>query len=275
MFRRDQSMDLRAWVLARALPVVLLGLGFWLWRMLGLPLTRLATAGIVLVAIVTAVPAGRRWAVELLARIRRPAPTQRAKIAIAIAILSTAYLILTGVEQGRDFIPKFHDEHRDMLETQIIARGRLWMPQHPMADFFETFHVLVKPVYVAAYFPGDALAYVPGVWLHLPFWVMPAVISGGAVGLMYAIMTQLIDGVAGAWSAAAAFAESLPLPVADRHAPHRHAPARAAGGVGVSSLANAPRIVGGCDRGVCGVGRDHAAAGCVVLCDSGGHRDSA
>ncbi len=124
MFRRDQSMDLRAWVLARALPVVLLGLGFLLSRMLGLPLTRLATAGIILVAIVTAVPAGRRWAVELLARIRRPSPTQRAKIAIAIAILSTAYLDLTCIEQGAA-IPKFHNEHRDMLETQIIARGRL------------------------------------------------------------------------------------------------------------------------------------------------------
>ena len=48
------------------------------------------------------------------------------------------------------------------------------MPPHELADFFETFHVFVEPVYAPMHFYGTALLYVPTVWLHLPIWLMPA-----------------------------------------------------------------------------------------------------
>src|SRR5207249_2836245 len=81
------------------------------------------------------------------------------------------------------------------------ARGRLWMPPHPLADFFETFFVLTRPVYAPIYFPGTALMYVPTVWLKLPYWLMPAVVSGATVGLFYHIVTDLLDGLDGALAA--------------------------------------------------------------------------
>ena len=39
--------------------------------------------------------------------------------------------------------------------------------------------------------------YVPSVWLHLPTWVMPTLASGAAVGLIYWIGAELMDGLAG------------------------------------------------------------------------------
>jgi 4-amino-4-deoxy-L-arabinose transferase-like glycosyltransferase len=39
--------------------------------------------------------------------------------------------------------------------------------------------------------------YAPAMWLHLPAWCVPLVLSGVAVGLMYLLGTELFDGVAG------------------------------------------------------------------------------
>jgi hypothetical protein len=47
------------------------------------------------------------------------------------------------------------------------------------------------------YFPGTALALVPGVWLGLPWWATPLVLCAAAAGVLYRVVTELIDGVAG------------------------------------------------------------------------------
>ena len=82
----------------------------------------------------------------------------------------------------------------------MLAHGRLWMPALPLPDFFDTFYVLVRPVYAAQSFPGAALLNVPGVWLGLQSWVMPLVVASVCVGLVYWIITELIDGAAGLMS---------------------------------------------------------------------------
>ena len=62
------------------------------------------------------------------------------------------------------------------------------------ADFYDSFYILVKPVYCSIYFPGTALLYVPTIWLHLPTWVMPVLAAGTVVGFVYAIVAETVDG---------------------------------------------------------------------------------
>ncbi|MGB7157096.1 MAG: hypothetical protein WBD40_03455 [Tepidisphaeraceae bacterium] len=133
----------------------------------------------------------------VLERLRRPSPRAQAYAFVAITILSAVYLTISTVTSGRDLLPKSHDEHSYAIQTRMLARGRLWMPQHSLADFFESFQMLARPVYASIYFPGSALMYVPGAWLSLPPWVMPAIVTGLALGLSYLLVTRLVDGVAG------------------------------------------------------------------------------
>ena len=98
------------------------------------------------------------------------------------------------MRQQRDLFPKYHDEHMHLVQMQLIAHGTLWRAPHPLADAFETFHVLTKPVYASIYFPGTAMLYVPAVWLGLPWWLLPLLAAGASVGLFYDIVTGLLDG---------------------------------------------------------------------------------
>ena len=133
----------------------------------------------------------------VLERLRRPSPRARLITFTAIWLLSSLYLTVSTIWNGRDLLPKSHDEHSYAIQTQMIARGKLWMPRHELADFFESFQMLARPVYASIYFPGSALMYAPGVWLGLPPWVIPVVISGLAVGLAYLLAVKLLDGWAG------------------------------------------------------------------------------
>ena len=80
-------------------------------------------------------------------------------------MLATAYFVFTAFYQDRDLFPKTHDEGSYLLGMRMLATGRLWMPRHELADFFDTFYVLNEPVYASLYFPGTALMYVPAVLL--------------------------------------------------------------------------------------------------------------
>ncbi|HEX5242330.1 MAG TPA: glycosyltransferase family 39 protein [Tepidisphaeraceae bacterium] len=126
-------------------------------------------------------------------RIANPSPRVLDWQTVIIAIIATAYLILTAFNQGRDLFPKSHDECSYAIGMQIMARGRLAMPAIPIPDFFESFYILVTPAYCSKYFPGTALFFVPTVWLHWPTWLMPAMASGACVALVYRIVAELLD----------------------------------------------------------------------------------
>lgn len=163
------------------------------------PFTRVVvTIALLLVAAtLAATPATRMRIARALAAVRNPTVRARRWTTLTVCVVAIAYMLVTALYQQRELIPKFHDEHMHLLQMQMLARGKLWMAQHLLADFFETFHVMVKPVYASIYFPGTALMYVPTVWLHLPFWLMPLLIAGLGAGLMYRVTAELIDGVAG------------------------------------------------------------------------------
>ena len=154
-------------------------------------------SGLVAAVVIVVIPPLRRRAEDYFDRLRNLSPRGVRLWAWGIFFLTAAYLLLTATWQYRDFFPKWHDQQMTLLQAQMLARGRLWLPQHPCADFFETFYVLVKPVYAAIYFPGAALFFVPEIWAHLPFWVEPLIASGALAALLFLVVAELIDPAAG------------------------------------------------------------------------------
>ncbi len=147
------------------------------------------------------IPALRRQALPILNTLRHPSIRTRRWLTLAVAGLSIVYLLLTALHQHRDLFPKWHDEFMYLLQARFLAHGRLWMPGHPLHDFFETFYVFTTPKYAPISFPGAALLFAPGIWLALPKWVIPLLISGACVGLLYRIVAELSDGLVALLSA--------------------------------------------------------------------------
>jgi hypothetical protein len=92
-----------------------------------------------------------------------------------VAVGSAAYFAFAANRQNRDFFPKTLDDQAYVIQARMLAQGKLWMPQHECADFFDSFHMLSRPKYASAYFPGTALLYAPLIWLGLPVWVGPVI----------------------------------------------------------------------------------------------------
>lgn len=115
------------------------------------------------------------------------------------SLLCCVYLYATARRQGTEFVLYFHDEHSFMLQLRALASGRLWLPPipEPLRDFVESFNMLVYPKYGSIYFPGTALLYAPFIAAGLPWWFGPLVTMSLAIGFLYLLVTQLIDGIAG------------------------------------------------------------------------------
>ena len=138
----------------------------------------------------------RRRFVALCDAARDPSPRARGWIALGWFVAAPLACLLQSWRTGRALLPLWHDEFSYHLQSVQLARGRLWYPQHPLADFFESFHTFVKPVYASIYWPGTALMNVPGEWLHLPVYAAPLAIYGGCVAATYLLATRLVDGTA-------------------------------------------------------------------------------
>jgi hypothetical protein len=140
------------------------------------------------------IPPIRRGLNRAWERIARPGDRTRLIVAGLIALLSAIFIYISEREQGIAIHPYFHDEFSYMLQMQMLARGRLWMPAHPCAQFLDTFYVITHPVYASMYFPGAALMFVPAVWLHLPYFVATLTAAGLCAGLLFLIVTEILDG---------------------------------------------------------------------------------
>jgi hypothetical protein len=192
--------------------LLLLGVQLWLivgrsqWgnALAGLTLPvggiRVRVSGLVVwaaVVVLALVPAVSRRVVRVLEQVARPSPRTRLVAAAAIALVVGLYLYATAVSQGREFILKILDENSYAIGARMLAAGRLWTAAHPAAESFDSAYVLVRPVYASMYFPGTALMLVPAVWLGLPWWVTPLLAFALSAGVLYRVVTELIDGVAG------------------------------------------------------------------------------
>jgi 4-amino-4-deoxy-L-arabinose transferase-like glycosyltransferase len=134
---------------------------------------------------------------RFIQRLKNTSPRIRLITSIAVAIASPIYLYLTARSTHRQLFPYIHDEFSYLIQAKQFAAHRLWMPGHPLGQFFDSFQIFTQPVYASAYFPGTALAHLPGVLLRVPPFVTALIISGVVMGLVYWIIADLIDGVAG------------------------------------------------------------------------------
>ncbi|MGH7214845.1 MAG: ArnT family glycosyltransferase [Tepidisphaeraceae bacterium] len=147
------------------------------------------------------VPPVRRAVGVLLERMRHPTPRARLWATLGVFAAAGAYLLFTALRQQRDLAPKWHDEYMFLLQARMLLAGRLWMPAHPLADFFDTFYVLHQPVFAVPQFPGAAMLYAIGMAVGIPGWLVSLVASAGVVALLYRVVTELVDGVGGASAA--------------------------------------------------------------------------
>jgi hypothetical protein len=107
-------------------------------------------------------------------------------------------------------VPRIHDEFSYILMGETLAHVHTANPSPPLPEFFDSFHVLIRPAYVSKYFPaqgvflalGEKLAGHPaiGVWLSsalacaalvwmLQAWVSPgwALLGGFIVVVQYGV----------------------------------------------------------------------------------------
>ena len=149
------------------------GVGAWVERAGGGSGPRARWIIILVAAAIGLLPPVARGIAAVQRATRQPTPATRNVLAICIAIASAGYFIATAANQSRDLFAKTNDDCSYLIGMRMLAHGRLWMPAPPTPDFYDSFYILVKPVYCSIYFPGTALLYVPTIWLHLPTWVMP------------------------------------------------------------------------------------------------------
>ena len=142
------------------------------------------------------IPATRRLLFNLIFKLKNPSPASARCNSVAIAILAIPLLYWLAVSHGKILLPGWHDENYYRLQTTMLAHGKLCMPALPLPDFL-TCLCVHAPVYSSMYFPGTSLLHVPGVWFHLPYCAIPLAIAGATLALLYLIVTELIDGVAG------------------------------------------------------------------------------
>jgi hypothetical protein len=176
---------------------IAIGAAFWL--LAGDHLLPARWVAVLVVVGVALIPPVNRSLVKLIERLRNPSRRAAEWTAVIVGVVATAYLVVTALLQERPLAPRMLDECSYAIGAQLLAHGHLWLPQHPLADFFDSFFLTARPVYSSIYFPGTFVAFAPAVWFGWPTWIIPVVLSGASVGLLYRIVTSLTggDGAAG------------------------------------------------------------------------------
>jgi MFS family permease len=134
---------------------------------------------------------GQRFLSDVEEFLKRIAGRRSMYAFIVVGVLAGSIALLTLYRLPQ---PRIHDEFAYLLQGDTFAHGRLTNPTHPMARFFETFHVLQQPTYNAKYQPGQGMflalgqvvsAPIIGVWISTAlgiaalFWMLRALFAPG------------------------------------------------------------------------------------------------
>jgi hypothetical protein len=108
-------------------------------------------------------------------------------LAVAVLALTVRLSLLPVLPKPR---PLVHDEFSYLLGGQTLAMGRLANPPHPLAAFFETYHVNLHPTYASKYPPGQAAFLAIGIRFFGHPWYGVLL----SVGLMCGLLTWMLQG---------------------------------------------------------------------------------
>ena len=100
-----------------------------------------------------------------------PSPT-RCQLVVSVAIvffLSISICFVFSLSQGLPY-PLIHDEYSYCLAGETFASGRLTNATHPMAEHFETMHVLQYPTNMSKYPPGQGIVLAIRHWIGHPIF---------------------------------------------------------------------------------------------------------
>lgn len=112
-------------------------------------------------------------------------------------------------------VPRIHDEFSYLLLGETLASGHITNPSPPLPEFFDSFHVLMRPVHVSKYFPAQGIFLAiaervnghpeAGVWLIATLacaataWMLQAWLNP-AWGLLGGLLMVIEFGVFSYWS---------------------------------------------------------------------------
>ena len=71
----------------------------------------------------------------------------------------------------RGMPPAYHDEYSYIFQAKTFLAGRLFFPQHPVAESFDQMHIVNdNGVFASRYFPGVGLWLAPWLAIGQPYW---------------------------------------------------------------------------------------------------------
>lgn len=177
--------------------LLIFGIQVWLVQGSGQYGNRVQHLTVLIALGVMIIPAISRGVARLLDRVRHFRAWGAGVAFVLIWAGASLLLYQQAIVQQRDFQPKMQDEFSYLAQIQMIVSGHLWMPAHPLKDFFDSFQFIVEPVYASMYFPGMAILYAMFAQFDAPVWLPPLVIAGGCVAMMYLVARELLDDVSG------------------------------------------------------------------------------
>lgn len=118
--------------------------------------------------------------------LRRPWPTWRWALCLAGAAFAGQALVAAAIGLP---VARIHDESALLLQADTFAHGRLTNPAPEHWRHFETFHVLVQPIYAAKYPPAQGAVLAAGQLLWHPVlgvWLSGALLCAAAAWMFAA-----------------------------------------------------------------------------------------
>lgn len=116
---------------------------------------------------------------------RLTSPGRQALLAgclLGAALLSLIWVAISVVHRS----PVSGDEFTFLYQARTMARLRLWMPAHPLQEYFDFYWVVDRSGKVfSQYLPGWPAVLTLALWARLPLWLVNPIIGTASLGLVY------------------------------------------------------------------------------------------